>query len=356
MDHELEKICFEVSQRFPEMGQLKSVTILKRGHIHDTIIAVCDSPRGPRRFVLQRLNSQVFPNLPGVMNNIQKILKYLESTDCALPVEIIQNNAGTPLVQDKLGQSWRCFSFVEDTEVFDICPSAEHAFQASKFIAKFLRALEKFPVEELIEPIPNFQNLPQRFVALEVAAKSDTQARLKDCREMLQRLEPWADRVAEIEKGRQSGKIALRVTHGDLKINNLLFRAGTPIPHCLVDLDTCMPGTLAYDFGDWVRNTTISAAEDEQDFAKVRVDNQVFQQIIKGFSAELGDRLSAAEQSLLEVAPALIAATLAARFLTDYLRGDTYFHISRSNHNLERAKTQLFVADQFWARAQELQK
>jgi Ser/Thr protein kinase RdoA (MazF antagonist) len=141
----------------------------------------------------------------------------------------------------------------------------------------------------------------------------------------------------------ESGSIPTRVSHNDMKLNNVLFDASGRSAVCLLDLDTCMAGTPLYDFGDLVRNTAVPCHEDEQDLSKVVVDMGLYRAICSGYLKEAAAFLTPAEVKLLAVAPRVLALTLGVRFLTDYLQGDVYFRIHRDQHNLERARTQFAV-------------
>ena len=146
--------------------------------------------------------------------------------------------------------------------------------------------------------------------------------------------------VDVILKGLESGEIPERVTHNDTKFNNVMMDRRTGKSMCVVDLDTVMPGTVLYDFGDMVRTTTSPTLEDERDLSRVAMHMPTFQELAKGYLTTAGSFLTAKEKSLLAFSGKLIAFTIGLRFLTDYLEGDHYFRVHRQGHNLDRARTQ----------------
>jgi Ser/Thr protein kinase RdoA (MazF antagonist) len=193
------------------------------------------------------------------------------------------------------------------------------------------------------DTIPDFHHGGKRFEAFEMAVKDDAKGRARSCQKEISFALERRGLGSILIDNLTSGAIRRRVCHNDMKLNNVLFDDKGERAVCLLDLDTCMPGTVLFDFGDLARNTAVPSAEDEQDFTKVSMDMGLYQAICEGYLGEVGTLLSARELELMSVAPRVLALTLGVRFLTDYLLGDTYFRVHRPNHNLERARTQFYL-------------
>ena len=199
------------------------------------------------------------------------------------------------------------------------------------------------PPEKLIPSIPHFQDIPRRMQSLRSAVEKNPAGRLQNCCEQFDFAFSHSETAGRLSRAIEEGRVPLRSIHGDLKINNVLFSRTTQRGICLLDLDTCMPGTIIYDFGDFVRSTGAPCREDEQDFSKVYLDEGIFDAIVRGYLEVLGPSLTAGELELLAFGPCLLALSLGVRFLTDYLDGDNYFAVRHPEQNLQRCRTQFRI-------------
>ncbi len=311
------------------------------GHINDTYIT------NSKRYILQRINTNIFKNPDELMNNIIKVTEFLK--------EKIKNEGGDPnretlsVIKTRDGKNlykydeenyFRVYEFIENTTTIEVPKEPDELYRAAKGFAKFQKYLSDFPAETLFETIENFHNTPIRFENLKRAVFEDKMGRLKSVKEEVEfafMQEPWIDTITN---GLRDKSIPVRVTHNDTKINNILFDNDTLEALCVIDLDTVMPGSMLYDFGDALRIGAATAAEDETDLSKVSFNIDAFEAFSKGYAEEMKGILTKREIDLLVLSAKLLTFECGIRFLTDYLEGDTYFKIHRPEHNLDRARTQ----------------
>jgi Ser/Thr protein kinase RdoA (MazF antagonist) len=341
-----------VARFFATEGDFLGVMPYGRGHIHDTFLARFRLVGSEQRIVFQRLNERVFADPFQLMDNMERVTAHLQARLAKAPgadparetVRLVPGRDGQPCVRDSDGRCWRAYHFVEGV-THNVCASPDLAREAAKVVGRFQRLLADLPPPRLRETIPYFHHTPRRIRALEMAvAAADVKRRVAAEREIAfvrSRLDLSSLLTGPLERG----DIPERVMHGDTKLNNVVFDAQTGRGLCLVDLDTCMPGSALYDFGDMVRSMTCSAAEDERDLSKVRMDGSRFEAIVRGYMEEAGSLLSRREVELLPVAGRVLAFTVGVRFLTDYLSGDVYFKTQRPDQNLDRCRTQFKLVE-----------
>ena len=317
------------------------------GHINDTYCLI------EPRYILQRINTDIFKHPHELMENIENVTSFLR--------EKIKKNGGDPqretltVIKTVDGKNYyqydennvfRMYSFVENTKSIENSKTPEDLYEAGVGFGRFQRMLSDYPADTLHESIKDFHHTPKRVEALKLAIREDKAGRAASVEaEISFALEQavWADQVV---KGIEDGSIPLRVTHNDTKINNILFDQETGKAVCVIDLDTVMPGSMLYDFGDALRMGGSTGAEDETDLSKVWFDETAFEAFAKGYLSEMKDDLTETELELLPFSVKLMTYECGIRFLTDYLNGDTYFKIHREHHNLERARNQFkLVAD-----------
>ncbi len=326
------------------LAQFMDSTVMEtygNGHINDTYSV------GKAGGILQRINTTVFPNPDELMENIENVTAFLRKK--------IEAEGGNPdretlsILKTIDGKSYykyddehvfRMYRFVEDTVTIEESNKPEVLYEAGAGFGRFQRMLKDYPADTLYEIIPNFHNTPKRIEALKKAIAEDKAGRVcKAQKEIAFALEQekWADAVV---KALEDGTVPLRVTHNDTKINNILFDKHTGKAVCVIDLDTVMPGSALYDFGDALRVVGSTAAEDETDLAMVWFNEKAFVAFARGYLSEMKSSLTDKEIELLPLSVKLITYECGTRFLTDYLNGDTYFKIHREHHNLERARNQ----------------
>ena len=308
------------------------------GHINSTF--KIDTDQGAE-YVLQRINTYVFKDPIGLMNNAGAITDYIRARvdDSRLALHFLTTKDGEFYYEDEKGEFWRMYDFVGGF-CLDTPECEDDFYQSALAFGRFQQMLSEFPAETLAETIPEFHNTPDRFRQFKASVAADAMGRLEGVREevafMLQREEMGS----QLQKLREEGKLPLRVTHNDTKLNNVLLDKKTRKSLCVLDLDTVMPGLSAFDFGDSIRFGAATAAEDEQDLSKMEMDLHLFEIYTRGF-LEAAPNLTDKEVEVLPLGALTMTLELVARFLKDYIDGDLYFKIAYPEHNLVRARAQM---------------
>ncbi len=313
------------------------------GHINDTFLAVADSGV---RYILQKINRLVFPDVEGLMRNIAAVCEFVaeRSKDPRESMRIVRALDGGAYHTDEKGQCWRVYEFVERSLCLQSAQSPEDFYQSAVAFGRFQQQLSEFPAETLTETIKDFHNTPVRFRQLRDAMERDAAGRLRGVWEEAERVLAHEREAGALHAMRLSGELPLRVTHNDAKLNNVLLDETTRRALCVIDLDTVMPGLAMYDFGDSIRFGAATAAEDERDLSRVEMSLDLFRIYTRGFVTAcpgLTDR----ELEMLPLGAKMMTLENAARFLADHLNGDVYYSIHREGHNLDRARTQLKPVD-----------
>lgn len=339
-----------VVKSFAIDGEFREASILKKGHIHDTFVSTWQAGRLKRRYVHQCINNNVFPNVPLLMNNIRLVLAELKkdllrtgNPNGEKAISLVSAKNGEPYVQTPSGKFWRTYEYLEGTTSFEVCDSAELAGATARACARFALHLRDLDPGLIGEPIYRFMDAEYRLEQFDAAVQEDRVGRVKECQADIAFVEQKRSVASLLNAGLRDGSLPTRIIHGDTKLNNVLFCEKTNQVLAMVDLDTCMPGTLLFDFGDLVRNSSVRAAEDERDLSKVKVDKEFYTAIVQGYREVFGELLSEGELRLMPQAPKVLALMLGSRFLADHLRGDQYFKIHRPEQNLDRARCQFQI-------------
>ncbi|MDR2844663.1 MAG: aminoglycoside phosphotransferase family protein [Puniceicoccales bacterium] len=337
-----------IAARFDIRGDFVSAVPYGSGHINDTYAVTYDQGAARVRYILQRVNHHIFKNTTGVMENVARICRHSlaklhrENIPDASrrTLTLVPSTTGADWVVDDAGNFWRCCIFIEQASAYDIVETPAQAFQAAQAFGNFTKLLVDIPGGRLVETIPNFHNTQNRYQNFQKALAADTQNRAKDVAPEIAFLQAREKDCARVVDAIARGEIPERVTHNDTKLNNVLIDDHTQNALCVIDLDTAMPGSALYDFGDMVRTATAPAAEDETDLRKVFCRPEYFEALARGYLAALGDTLNGTEIALLPFSGKLLTLEVGMRFLTDYLEGDTYFKTTHPAHNLERCRNQ----------------
>ena len=238
------------------------------------------------------------------------------------------------------------YDFVEGTICLQLPETDEDFYQSAVGFGTFQQLLTDFPAAKLHETIPNFHNTPDRYRALLETLERDPMHRAAQVQPEIEFALARQAEMSAIQNALTAGELPLRVTHNDTKLNNVLLDAKTRKALCVIDLDTVMPGSSLYDFGDSIRTGANDCAEDEPDQSKVHFDLHLYEVFAKGYLSTAGASMSMAEKKSLAWGARLMTLECGIRFLTDYLEGDHYFHIARPDHNLDRARTQFTLVRQ----------
>jgi len=337
-----------VSADFAFGGKVLSATPYGSGHINDTFLVLIEAAPNPRRFVLQRINHHVFKQPDLLMENVERVCAHAHAKLRAAgasdahrrALRLIPTLKGKSWHVDDAGNRWRCYDFIEGATGHDVVRSAAQAEAAAKAFGAFQALLADLPGGRLHETIPGFHHTPGRYASFQAALAADTHGRAASAAPEITFALARAHEVSVVVDALRDGTLPERVTHNDTKLNNVLLDDVTQEGVCVIDLDTVMPGSALYDFGDLVRTSTSPAAEDETDLSKVTMQLPMFEALVRGYLASARGFLTPREKELLPFAGKLITFEIGLRFLTDWLEGDTYFKIKRPTHNLDRTRTQ----------------
>lgn len=313
------------------------------GHINRTYLV---ATAGGRCYILQKINHHTFRDVAGLMENIELVTEHLrrKSPDPRSVLTLIRTKDGKSYLEADDGY-WRVFRFVEDSICLQQPESDADFYESAVGFGTFQQLLSDFPAEKLHETIPNFHNTPDRYRAFHETLTRDPMHRAAQVQPEIEFALARQAEMAALQNALDAGELPLRVTHNDTKLNNVLFDAKTRKALCIIDLDTVMPGSALYDYGDSIRFGAATAAEDEKDLSKMGINLHLFQVYTAGYLAACKS-LTPKELELLPLGAKIITLELAVRFLTDYLDGDRYFRVAYPEHNLVRARAQMkLVAD-----------
>lgn len=321
------------------------------GHINDTYFIECGE--GNPKYILQRVNTSIFKNPIQLMSNIKGVTTHVakkiaaEGGDPDREVrKIIFTKSGDDYYVDPDGCYWRAYLEIEDVISYNTPDSTELFYKSAVAFGKFFNQLADYPAETLYETIPNFHNSVSRMNDFKAAVAEDKMGRAAEMKEEIEFALSKEPQCSYILDRLADGRCKLCVTHNDTKLNNVLMDAHTGEGVCIIDLDTVMPGSVLYDFGDAIRFGASSAKEDETDLDKVYMDLEMFETYVKGFVGELHDSMTEEEILSLPMGAYLMTLETGIRFLGDYLNGDVYFHTAYPGHNKDRARNQLkLIAD-----------
>jgi len=345
----------EIIEKFKVSGNLVDVKQIVAGNINKTYIATYEEEGINKRYLIQQINNYVFKNPYDVMNNIEDITKYLQSEldkkgDTSHKVlKVIRTTDDKNMVVHKNEQGkeefYRAYNFIEDAISYNASENAEVVRNAGKAFGNFQKLLSKYPIKNLAETIEGFHHTKNRFTNFEKSVEKDPVERAKlvdkEVKFVLDRKEMCSYIVDKLE----SKEIPYRVTHNDTKVNNVMMNKETGDFLAVVDLDTVMPGSVLYDYGDGIRSAASSALEEETDLSKVFMQNEFFESYTDGFLSELAPYISEEEVNLMGQAIRIMTFECGMRFLNDYIDGDKYFKCTYENCNLDRARNQFKLVE-----------
>lgn len=334
---------FEVLRAFRLDAKPVSCEPYGCGHINVTYLAVMESGR---RYILQKINNNTFRDVAGLMENITAVTEFLrtKTDDPRGVLTLVKTHDGASYLHAQ-DAYWRVYDFVEDSICLQLPETDEDFYQSAVGFGTFQQLLTDFPAAKLHETIPNFHNTPDRYRALLETLERDPMHRAAQVQPEIEFALARQAEMSAIQNALTAGELPLRVTHNDTKLNNVLLDAKTRKALCVIDLDTVMPGSSLYDFGDSIRFGAATAAEDEKDLSKMEMSLDRFRVFTRGY-VRACPGLTAKELELLPMGAKAMTMECGVRFLTDYLDGDHYFAVHREGQNLDRCRTQFkLVAD-----------
>ncbi len=316
------------------------------GHINDTYAVYFErETKPPIRYILQRINSEIC-DAKELMENICLVTDYLKERIVAEggnpftgTLTIVRTKDNKPYFYDGNGNYFRVYIFIENTVSYQSAATEVVLENAGKAFGHFQKLLFDFDAGKLHEVIPDFHNTVKRFDALKESIEKGIPDRVESAKKEID-FALNREKYCNIIVSRLGKDVPVRVTHNDTKLNNILMNPDTGESVCIIDLDTIMPGSLLYDFGDSIRFGANTALEDETDLSKVNFSMEMFKAYTKGFMSEMGQYMTDAEKELIPLSCILMTYEVGIRFLADYLVGDTYFKTTHETHNLERARNQ----------------
>ena len=328
-----------IAEKFVLDGKVIDCAPLGIGNINSTFLVTTEN----RKYTMQKLNTNIFKKPEQVMSNIVKVTSHLK--------EKIMAEGGDPsretltFAQTENGEHlyyegedvYRAYEFIDDVNTLQTSGNTEMAYKVAKTFGTFQRRLADFNADELYETIPDFHHTAKRFETFEEIIKKDPYGRAAEVKDLIDYAEKESYLANTITDALEKGILPLRVTHNDTKINNILFDKKTNEGLCVIDLDTVMPATTLYDFGDMVRSGAASTDEEDTNLDNVTIDIDYYRAFVKGFIDGVGDCLTKEEIERFALSSKVMTYECAIRFLGDHVNGDVYFNIRKPGHNMERA-------------------
>lgn len=357
----IENKILKVASNFQTEGQLTGAEAYGSGHIHETYRLTNKNKVLPD-YLLQKLNTHVFKDIEQLCSNIQTVTSHLRGKIAKIPgsntakevLTLIPTFEGQYFYECPEGDFWRMYLFLKNTKSYDLVESRKQAFEGGRGYGLFLTLLSDLNPNLLYEVLPDFHNMEYRMDQLNKVIEKDPVKRVKDVGDEIEFFKEKIDRLMIIRKMGQAGQLPLRITHNDTKFNNVLLNRNNRA-QCVIDLDTVMPGYVAFDFGDAIRTIVNTADEDEKDLEKISVNMELFEGFAEGFIREAIAMLNENELDSLAHGCLLLPFIMGTRFLTDYIDGDNYYRTHFPGHNLQRARAQFRLVERLEEQFQKMQ-
>lgn len=337
----------EIAEHFSLDGRIQRISYYGSGHINVT----CLLETTEKKYIFQQINTDIFKDVDKLMENIVGVTEYLrkrirdrEGDSERETLRVVLTKDGNSFYRDEKGNCYRVYLFIENATSYDAVSGAEDFYESAVAFGGFQAALSTYPADSLHETIRDFHHTQKRFETFKKAVEADICGRAAGAADEIAFVMERGSQMGCLTELLEKGDLPIRVTHNDTKLNNIMIDDATKKGICIIDLDTVMPGSSLYDFGDSIRFGANTAAEDETDLSKVSLNLSLYEQYVKGYLEGCRGSLTDLEVSLLPVGAKMMTLECGMRFLTDYLQGDTYFRIHRENHNLDRCRTQFALA------------
>lgn len=345
-----------IFNQFNHQGSFQDAEPIDSGHINTTYLVLTQDKASPD-YILQKINSAVFKNIPDLIQNKILVTDFLrtKAKEKENIVRLIPTKSGEYYYLDNNKDFWNLMVFIPDSGVYLVAKSTKIAEEAGRLFGEFFYLLNDFEADKLSETIPRFHDMDYRLDQFEDSLKQANKKRLALAQDSIEFVNKNKTEILQLQELKNDNKIPLRATHNDTKLSNALFGLdGKGL--AVIDLDTLMPGLVHYDFGDSVRTICSSAEEDEADLNKVHFLPENFKAFSKGFLQACKSILSKDEIEYLVLGTRYMVFIMGLRFLTDYLNGDVYFKTNFPEHNLIRAKNQFALLESLILHKGEMQK
>ncbi len=346
----------DVSRLFRIEYEYLGYETIQMGNVNRTYKVNFMLPEGkPKSFLVQNVNTYAFRNPIGLMDNIDKVTEHIRAKKPGQLALHFHHTADRKTYVEDGKNFWRMTNYVPSV-TFNSVTDLDIIRNAGKAFGEFQMDLHDFDITELVETIPGFHNTRQRYENFIAAVKADKAGRVDEVREEIDYLLSVQDLACRLTDLQRAGKLPLRVTHNDTKINNVLFHPENNDAMIVIDLDTVMPGLMGHDFGDAIRFAANFVEEDCREYEKVGVNLEVFRAFAEGFLSMTAKTMTDTEVQTLALSCFVLTAELATRFLADYLDGDLYFNIKYPDHNLVRARCQIALAKDMLKHMDQMEK
>lgn len=353
-----------ILDKFNFKGELAECEVFGSGHINTTYMAVYNNGNTVNKYIVQRVNTNVFKNIDELMDNVFAVTSFLRDKikGCGgdpnrETLNYIKTSDGDKYLRCDNGDCYRAYKFVDDSKSYNSVDSAEIFGKSGVAFGRFQKYLSDFPATTLHETIPDFHNTIRRYEnEFLPAVKNDLQGRAKDCKAEIEFVMARKDDCSRLVDLIEKGELPIRVTHNDTKLNNVIFDEETDDAICVIDLDTVMPGLALYDFGDSIRFGANTCAEDEPDTSRIAINLDYFKAYAEGFLSEAGESFTQCEIDNLAFSAKLMTFECGMRFLTDYLNGDAYFKTAYPEHNIVRARSQFALVKDMEFKMSEMEE
>ena len=326
---------FDVINHFKIVGNPLSIEPYGSGHINVTYLVTTDK----QRYILQKLNNNLFTEVDKLMNNIYLVTKHLSDKVTNKPVLSIVETIKDKIYLEYENGFYRVYDFIENSVCLQIPRSPKEFYESAVLFGEFASQLADFDATKLYEILPDFHNTVKRYEAFIESLEKNSHNRKNLALPEIDFALRRRGIVSKITSLIEMGKMPLKVTHNDTKLNNSLLEEGSLKGLAVIDLDTVMPGSICYDFGDSIRFGCNSSYEDEEDLSKVYFKFDMFESFVQGYLSSMKNITQIEKDHLVDGA-ILMTFECGIRFLTDFLNGDTYFKTTKENHNLYRCRTQ----------------
>ena len=352
-----------VVNRFCIHGDVTSIEQINRGYINLTYkVETLSKNNHVHQYILQRINTNVFVDVDMLMSNFQTTTAHLRDRlqmpgkhRCGAVQMLRTTKDGGLYFEDESG-AWRLMTYFDNVCSLDIPDSYKTFYYAGVSFGQFIKEMSSIEPSKIREVIPNFHNTKSRYLDLEEAIARDPEGRVAEVTPEIDFVRAHTELYGRIAEALDSGKIPTRICHNDCNLNNSLFDKETRLPVAIIDLDTVMPSSPLYDFGDSMRIGTNTAKDDEKDLSKVSCDLGLYEAYARGYLESCGSIMTKEELELLPYASLIITSEDGIRFLMDHINGDTYYHISYSGQNLDRSRTQLKLLEDMEKKLPEIKK
>jgi len=331
-----------------------------QGIIHDTYLVKQNN--GAEPFILQRVNTQVFTEPAAIMHNLRLICEHMQKVMQAgasridADWQMVQSIAapdGEDFFIDADGVFWRALSFIREAIPLERVSGPNEAREAGRALGVFHFLASDLDPELLHDTLPGFHNIEHYLEHYDEVSGRGMEAgeAAGFCREFVAHRRRWAP---VLEEARRREILQARIIHGDPKINNIMVDRRTGRAVSIIDLDTVMSGLVHYDIGDCLRSCCNTLGEETLEFSAVRFDLKLCASVLRGYAGAAHRFLTGADFDFLYDAIRLIPFELGLRFYTDFLEGNTYFKVSRSDQNLDRAVVQFKLVESIEEQEKEI--